>query len=204
MERRLRFDSPTRTRVNSDLCVNYEYCLRLLSVTRSPLSYFSLSQIKLCFAVRSQWLTASDFDRRSHCPGTMPIFTFAKLVSFEHSIGSSQPMITSSSSRREGNINKRAKVSSPALNRRWVRFALLLRELHSLCNLASWRRRDFLAPPAICDMCLGMRMVPVLLSLRNRRRRPCATLRMHAAFMHIYLRRSWPIEAAKKRSFYEL
>ena len=40
-ERRLHFDSPTRTRGNSDLCVDDGYCLRLLSVDTSPLTYFS-------------------------------------------------------------------------------------------------------------------------------------------------------------------
>ena len=40
-ERRLHFDSPTRTRVNSDLSVNDGYCFRLFSVATSPLTYFS-------------------------------------------------------------------------------------------------------------------------------------------------------------------
>ena len=39
-ERRLHFDSPTRTRVNSDSCVN-GYCLRFFSVDTSPSTYFS-------------------------------------------------------------------------------------------------------------------------------------------------------------------
>ena len=41
-ERRLHFDSPTRTRVNSDSCVNDGYCLRLFGVDTSPSTYFSL------------------------------------------------------------------------------------------------------------------------------------------------------------------
>ena len=40
-ERRLHFDSPTRTRVNSDLSVNDGYCFRLFSVDTSPSTYFS-------------------------------------------------------------------------------------------------------------------------------------------------------------------
>ena len=40
-ERRFHFDSPTRTRVNSDSCVNDGYCLRLFSVDTSPLTNFS-------------------------------------------------------------------------------------------------------------------------------------------------------------------
>ena len=40
-ERRLHFDSPTRTRVNSDSSVNDGYCFRLFSVATSPSTYFS-------------------------------------------------------------------------------------------------------------------------------------------------------------------
>ena len=40
-ERRLHFDSPTRTRVNSDSCVNGGYCLRHFSVDTAPSTYFS-------------------------------------------------------------------------------------------------------------------------------------------------------------------
>ena len=40
-ERRLHFDSPTRTRVNSDSCVNDGYCLRHFSVDTAPSTYFS-------------------------------------------------------------------------------------------------------------------------------------------------------------------
>ena len=37
---------------------------------------FPLSQVELCLAVRERWLTAANFDRRSHCSGTMPNFYF--------------------------------------------------------------------------------------------------------------------------------
>ena len=37
---------------------------------------FPLSQVELCLAVRQRWLTAANFDRRSHCSGTMPNFYF--------------------------------------------------------------------------------------------------------------------------------
>ena len=40
-ERRLHFDSQTRTRVNSDSSVNDGYCFRLFSVDTSPSTYFS-------------------------------------------------------------------------------------------------------------------------------------------------------------------
>ena len=39
-ERRLHFDSPTRTRVNLDSCVNDGYCLRHFSVDTAPSTYF--------------------------------------------------------------------------------------------------------------------------------------------------------------------
>ena len=53
-ERRLHFDSPTRTRVNSDSCVNDGYCLRLFSVDTSPSTYFPLPQVELCLAVHER------------------------------------------------------------------------------------------------------------------------------------------------------
>ena len=56
--------------------------------------------------VRLRWLTAADTDRRSHSPlppGTMSSMLLAKDVSFEHSVSSPRPVITS---RREQNINK--------------------------------------------------------------------------------------------------
>ena len=37
---------------------------------------FPLSQVELCLVVRELWLTAANFDRRSHCSGTMPNFYF--------------------------------------------------------------------------------------------------------------------------------
>ena len=40
-ERPLHLDSPTRTRVNSDSCVNDGYCLRLFGVDTSPSTYSS-------------------------------------------------------------------------------------------------------------------------------------------------------------------
>ena len=50
-------------------------------------------------------------------------YTFAKHLSFEHSMGSSRPMITS---RREGNINKQTKlkITSHSIVDRSVRFSL--------------------------------------------------------------------------------
>ena len=46
----------------------------LLVWTRRLRPIFPLSQVELCLAVRARWLTAANFDRRSHCSGTTPIF----------------------------------------------------------------------------------------------------------------------------------
>ena len=42
---------------------------------------FPLSQVELCLAVRERWRTAANFDRRSHCPGTMSIFLLSRSTS---------------------------------------------------------------------------------------------------------------------------
>ena len=112
-ERRLHFDSPTRTRVNSDSCVNDRYCLRLFSVDTSPSTYFSpFPSRTLPRSTRTMtdvtWQRPTsivDVTAREPCR----IFTFAKHVCFEHSIGIPCPVI---SSRREGNINKQTKLKS--------------------------------------------------------------------------------------------
>ena len=60
--------------------------------------------------VRLRSLTVADNDRRSHLPlspGTMSSILFAKPVSFEHSVSSLRPVITS---RREKKDNNKAKV----------------------------------------------------------------------------------------------
>ena len=68
---------PTRARVNSDSCVNDSYIAFVFSVwIRCLRPIFPLSQVELCLAVRERWLTAGNFDRRSHCSGTMPNFSF--------------------------------------------------------------------------------------------------------------------------------
>ena len=71
--------------------------------------FFPFSNSLLTWQVRLRCLTAADTDHRSHSPlplGTMSTILFAKHVSFEHSVGSPHPVITS---RREENNNK-AKV----------------------------------------------------------------------------------------------
>ena len=120
-KRPLHFDSPTRTRGNSDLCVDDDYCLRLLSVDTSPLTYFSPFPSRTLPWITRTMTESANFDRRSHCSGPCRCFTFVKHVSFEHSMGSS--MITS---RRHGNINKHAKLKifSHSIVHRSVHFAL--------------------------------------------------------------------------------
>ena len=109
-ERRLHFDSTTRTRVNSDSCVNDGYCLRLFSVNTSPSTNFSPCPSRTL--PRSTRTMTDSGQLRSSI--SLPwhhadFFTFAEHVSFEHSTGSSCPVI---SSRREGNINKQIKLKS--------------------------------------------------------------------------------------------
>ena len=107
-ERRLHFESPTRTRVNSDSCVNDGP--RLFSVDTSPSTYFSpFPSRTLPRSTRTMTDSGQpsivDLTAREPCR----IFTFAKHVTFEHSIGIPCPVI---SSRREGNINKQTKLKS--------------------------------------------------------------------------------------------
>ena len=73
---------------------------------------FSLPNLLSTSQVRLQYLTAADTNRRSHSPlppGTTSSILFAKHVSFEHSVSSPCLVITS---RREENINNKAKVFS--------------------------------------------------------------------------------------------
>ena len=42
---------------------------------------FPLFQVELCLAVRERWLTAANFDRRSHCPGAISIFLLSPSTS---------------------------------------------------------------------------------------------------------------------------
>ena len=69
--------TPTRARVNSDSCVNDSYIAFVFSVwIRRLRPIFPLSQVELCLAVRERWLGAGNFDRQTHCSGTMPNFYF--------------------------------------------------------------------------------------------------------------------------------
>ena len=105
-ERRLHFDSPgpTRTRVNSDSCVNDGYCLRHFSVDTAPSTYFSPFPSRT-LPRSTRTMTESGQLRSSiSLPGYhVDFFSFAEHVSFEHSTGSPWSVIHSG---REGNINK--------------------------------------------------------------------------------------------------
>ena len=74
-ERRLHFDSPTRTRVNPDWCVNDGYCLRLFSVDTSPSTYFPPFPSRT-LPRSTRTMTDSGQLRSSICSGTMPNFYF--------------------------------------------------------------------------------------------------------------------------------
>ena len=83
-ERRLHFDSPTHTRVNSDSFVNNGYCLRHFSVDTAPSTHFSpfpSRTLPRSTRTMTDTPTAANFDRRSHCPGTMSIFLLSRSTS---------------------------------------------------------------------------------------------------------------------------
>ena len=127
-ERRLHFDSPTRTRVNSDSCVNDGYCLRHFSVDTAPSTYFSPFPSRT-LPRSTRTMTGSGQLRSSiSLPGYhVDFFTFAEHVSFEHSTGSPWPVIYSG---REGNINKQTYKTQKFLHESIVdqagRIALLI------------------------------------------------------------------------------
>ena len=144
-ERRLHFDSPTRTGVNSDSSFNDAYCFRLFSVDTSPSIYFSpfpSRTLPRSTRTMTQWQRPTsivDLTAREPCR----IFTFAKHVCFEHSTGIPCPVI---SSRRDGNINKRTKLKSfLTLDRRSVspHRPASVRALRGQCSGRSGWRRDF-------------------------------------------------------------
>ena len=102
-ERRLHFDSPTRTRVNSDSCVNDGYCLRHFSVDTSPSTYFSPFPSRTLPRSARTMTDSGELRSSISLPGYhVDFFTFAEHVSFEHSTGSSCPVIYSG---REGNCD---------------------------------------------------------------------------------------------------
>ena len=115
-ERRLHFDSPARTRVNSDSCVNDGYCLRHFSVDTAPSTYFSPFSSRT-LPRRTRTMTDCGKLRSSiSLPGYhVNFFTFAEHASFEHSTGSPWPVIYSG---REGNINKQTYKTQKFLHTR--------------------------------------------------------------------------------------
>ena len=113
-ERRLHFDSPTHTRVNSDSCVNDGYSLRHFSVDTAPSTYFSPFPSRTLPRSTRTMTDSGQLRSSISLPGYhVDFFTFAEHVCFEHSTGSPWPVIYSG---REGNINKQTyktqKVSS--------------------------------------------------------------------------------------------
>ena len=137
-ERRLHFDSPTHTRVNSDSCVNDGYCLRHFSVDTAPSTYFSPFPSRI-LPRSTRTMTASGQLRSSiSLPGYhVDFFTFAEHVSFEHSTGSPWPVIYSG---REGNSNKQTYKTQKFLHTRTSirhgRIALFMRLCRALRDLA--------------------------------------------------------------------
>ena len=103
-ERRLHFDSPTHTRVNSDSCINDGYCLRHFSVDTARSTYFSPFPSRTLSRSTRMMTDSGQLWSSISLPGYhVDFFTFAEHVSFEHSTGSPWPVVYSG---REGNINK--------------------------------------------------------------------------------------------------
>ena len=93
-ERRLHFDSPTRTRVNSDSCVNDGYCLRHFSEDTAPSTYFSPFPSRTLPRSTRTMTDSGQLRSSISLPGYhVDFFTFAEHVSFEHSTGSPWPVI---------------------------------------------------------------------------------------------------------------
>ena len=128
-ERRLHFDSPTHTRVNSDSCVNDGYCVRHFSVDTAPSTYFSPFPSRTLPRSRRTMTDSGQLRSSISLPGYQrDFFNFTEHVSFEHSTGSPWPVIYSG---REGNINKQTDIqnskvsSSHSIVDQAVRIALL-------------------------------------------------------------------------------
>ena len=115
-ERRLHFDSPTHTRVNSDSCVNDGYCLRHVSVDTAPSTYFSPFPSRTLPRSTRTMTDSGQLRSSISLPGYhVDFFTFTEHVSFEHSTGSPWPVIYSG---REGNINKQTYKTQKFLHSR--------------------------------------------------------------------------------------
>ena len=116
-ERRLHFDSPTHTRVNSDRGVNDGYCLRYFSVDTAPSTYFSTFPSRTLPRSTRTMTDSSQLRSSISLPGYHVdfFFTFAEHVSFEHSTGSPWPVIYSG---RERNINKQTYKTQKFLHTR--------------------------------------------------------------------------------------
>ena len=115
-ERRLHFDSPTHTRVNSDSCVNDGYCLRHFSVDTAPSTYFPPFPSRTLPRSTRTMTDSGQLRSSISLPGYhVDFFTFAEHVSFEHSTGSPWPVIYSG---REGNINKQTYKTQKFLHTR--------------------------------------------------------------------------------------
>ena len=146
-ERRLHFDSPTCTRVNSDLCVNDGYCLRHFSVDTAPSTYFSPFPSRTLPRSTRTMTDSGQLRSLISLPGYhVDFFTFAEHVSFEHSTGSPWPVIYSG---REGNINKQTFKTQKFLHTRSS-----IRQSASPCSCLSGRS----AARPVRDLALAPRL----------------------------------------------
>ena len=121
IERRPQFGSLTRSWIwIRALRMAFSFSLELGYVVLGL--FFPFPNSLSTWQVRLRSLIVADNDRRSHLPlspGTMSSILFAKHVSFEHSVSSPRPVITS---RREKKQQQGQSFSAP--NRQSVRFML--------------------------------------------------------------------------------
>ena len=130
IERRPQFGSFTRS------CI-WIRALRMAFSSSLELGYvvlglfFPFPNSLSTWQVRLRSLTVADNDRRSYLPlspGTMSSILFAKHVSFEHSVSSPRPVITS---RREKNNNNKAKVFQHPIDSQSASCSLISRHVLS-------------------------------------------------------------------------
>ena len=109
-ERRLHFDSPTRTCVNSDSSVNDGYCFRLFSLDMSPSTYFSPFPSRTLPRSTRTMTDSGQLRSSISLLGNHADFLLSRSTSALNTLQAILcPVIPS---KREGNIDKQTKLKS--------------------------------------------------------------------------------------------
>ena len=133
-ERRLHFDSPTRTRVNSDSCVNDGYCLRHFSLDTAPSTCFSPFPSRTLPRSTRTMTDSGQLRSSISLPGYhVDFFTFAKHVSFEHYREPLACVLFWKRRKHQQKDIQNSNVSSHSIVNQAVRIALLI------CMPGFWR-----------------------------------------------------------------